>query len=98
MAANKETKVCALLMVLIATGCLGILFQLAILTETVGEGKGYSGNFSHQQLNAPTGKGIMLLSPTATWPELVKSTHQPERNKIKFYHVSRREDNRISAK
>ena len=81
MAANKETKVCALLMVLIATGCLRILFQLAIPTEMLGERKDYSGSFSHHQLNAPTPKGFMLLSLTANWPELVKSTNQTERNK-----------------
>lgn len=81
MAAYKETEVCALLVVLIATGCLDTLFQPAIFTETLGEGKDYSGNFSHQQLNAPTLKGIILLSLTANWPEPVKSTNQPERNK-----------------
>lgn len=45
MAAYKETEVCALLVVLIATGCLDTLFQPAIFTETLGEGKDYSGKF-----------------------------------------------------
>lgn len=63
------------------TGCLRTLFQLAILTEMLGEGKDYAGSFSHQQWNEPTPKGIMLLSLPAKWTELVKSTNQPKRNK-----------------